>query len=766
MPEEERWILLGDPGTGKTTLLLYTAAQLARGALNDPTASIPIWVTLAPFGQQLERVPGYSLYEHIDSVGRSLLLSEFGREVQRVARKGKVIFLLDGLDEVLDHVREHLEDAIEVVLAIGTGNRVVITSRKVGFSGFLGYPLLEIAPLSLDDQRRIMLAICGKQKTQRLLAEISGRQELQDMASVPMMLTVLALVAREADHFSVDFFRRHSDLFRLASRILLEGRHRNRRGVAHPYHAELVLAHTSLVLHGNMDRARGDEVFDANDVEQAVATADQNWLTPWQGPRHFVEDVATTSNIIYPIDTLAQRYRYLHRTFREFLVALELSRWDSGRRREFVESVLDKQSYAEILVLLGGLVPDVDDYLTFLLSGPPDLALRSLKEVDSLDPKLAARVLQLRPMRLQARKQVFVELVRKLPSTDHLVDVLWAYLESAKETIPRVDLYFIQETLRNCNTPLADDLLGEMFKYLPSVPRDLFDYTDVMGEKLPYWSSVPEGKCVIGAAADDPEKPDWVATATEVYISSFDIGCVPVTNRVYEIFDPAHRRIRDFQDRVPPEDLDHHPVVRISWYEAEMFCHWAAQIFADVRLPTEFEWEKAASWTGERKLRFPWGDDWDPTFLNSWERGPNMTTRVGAYPQGVSPCGALDMAGNVWEWCLDWFRDDVEAYFTSLQSNPQDPIGPPSGVRRVDRGGGWYHDVGVPCTFLRAADDPADIFSHCGFRVVRSPVTQGRGSDLFGGQSTLKRIQIQEDEPTGVLEKIMALLSEHQKPES
>lgn len=762
VPEVEKWIVLGDPGTGKTTLLLREAAQLAKEALADSASPIPISITLAPYGRQLERETGYSLYEHIDSIGRGLLLREFGQEIQRLARKGKVIFLLDGLDEVADQVRDSLVDALNVAYFSGAGNRLVITSRKVGFASFLNYALLEVAALTVDDQRQILLAVCGEQKTQKLMAEMSGRQELRDMASVPMMLTVLALVARETEisgHYIDEYFRRHSDLFRLASKILLEGRHKRGRGVANPYKAELILANTSLVLHGNEDQVSGDEIFSARDIEKVVASVEQDLLAPWQGPSHFIEDVSTTSNILYPVDSLAQRYRYLHRTFREFFAALELSYWDPEKRRSFVEAVIEKQSWAEVLVLLGGLVSDVDDYLNFLLNGPPDLALRTLKEVDSLDPKMAAQVLQLRPMRLQARKRVFIELTRKLPLKEHLVDVLRAYLESTKEAIPRADVYFIQELLRESNIRIADDLLSELFNYLPPVPDDLFTTANIMGEDLPYWCAVPGGSCTIGAEANDPEKPDWVASSTEVFISDFEIGRVPITNMIYEVFDPAHREIRDFQGLIASDELDHHPVVSISWYEAEVFCHWAAQAFPGLRLPTEFEWEKAASWTGKEKLRFPWGNDFDPTYLNSWEKGPNHTTRVGTYPQGASPCGALDMAGNVWEWCLDWFTDDMNTYNNTSLQNGFDPIGSENGTRRIDRGGGWYHDVGRPYTFLRAADDPADIFSHCGFRVVRSQIMHTRGQDLSQESSNLESLPITQEEFLSMLERLKDLMS-------
>jgi len=443
---------------------------------------------------------------------------------------------------------------------------------------------------------------------------------------------------------------------------------------------------------------------------------------PWGNPRNFVKDISLNSNIIYPTDTLEQNFKYIHRTFREFFAALELSRWSKEKRKEFVASVFFKQGWSEVLVLLGGLVNDVNEYVGLLLNGPPDLALRSLKEIESLDASLAKKVLQLRSIRQQDRKKVFTQFVKKLKSKDTIVDVLWAYLKSSNKDIPRVDMYFIQEILTWCNIRIPDNLSLELFRYLPEVPNDLLKHCNCMGENFSFWCDVPKGNCLIGSPADDPDTKPWVSEITEIYISGFQISRILVTNLIYELFDPKHRKLRDFQKYLPLEELDYHPVIRVSWYEAEMFCRWLSQKNQGVRLPTEFEWEKAASWTGSEKLRFPWGNDWVPDYLNTWEKGPNHTTKVGIYPNGASPCGALDMAGNVWEWCFDWYNDNLEDYFNNIKKFKKDPIGPHYGKRKIDRGGGWYHDVGKPCTFLRAVDDPGDIFSHCGFRIVKSEV--------------------------------------------
>jgi formylglycine-generating enzyme required for sulfatase activity len=135
-----------------------------------------------------------------------------------------------------------------------------------------------------------------------------------------------------------------------------------------------------------------------------------------------------------------------------------------------------------------------------------------------------------------------------------------------------------------------------------------------------------------------------------VDVAAFAIAETPVTNALYALFQQAtgaHQPIS--WGGALPEHLRDHPAVDLSWQDATALCDWLSRLTGRrYRLPTEAEWEKAARGVDGRA--FPWGDQFDPARCNVKESGMGATTPVGAYPTGASPYGALDMAGNVWEW--------------------------------------------------------------------------------------------------------------------
>ena len=176
----------------------------------------------------------------------------------------------------------------------------------------------------------------------------------------------------------------------------------------------------------------------------------------------------------------------------------------------------------------------------------------------------------------------------------------------------------------------------------------------------------------------------------------------------------------------PRYKIPNQPVVGVCWYEVQAYAAWltnmmrAADILLPgsiVRLPSEAEWEKAARGTDSR--RWPWGNRWDMQRANTLEGRVYFPSPVGAYPRGASPYGALDMAGNVWKWCLDWY--DQQEYKNRQGSPVVDPTGPQSGEARVVRGGAWsYNRNDARCAY-RNGDVPDGFNYYIRFRLVCSP---------------------------------------------
>jgi len=192
------------------------------------------------------------------------------------------------------------------------------------------------------------------------------------------------------------------------------------------------------------------------------------------------------------------------------------------------------------------------------------------------------------------------------------------------------------------------------------------------------WIEIPAGWFKMGDNFNEGSSDE--RPVHSVYLDKYDISKYEVTFDQYDVF-------CDDTGRSKPSDSGwgrgDRPVINVTWDDAKDFCDWLSQKTGeDIHLPTEAQWEKAARGTDQR--RYPWGNGAPNCNKANYYGCKGKTMPVGSYPAGKSPYGVHDMAGNVWEWCQDWY--DYGYYSRSPSHNPQ---GPSSGSGRARRGGSW-----------------------------------------------------------------------------
>ncbi|MCX6580998.1 MAG: SUMF1/EgtB/PvdO family nonheme iron enzyme [Candidatus Aminicenantes bacterium] len=217
---------------------------------------------------------------------------------------------------------------------------------------------------------------------------------------------------------------------------------------------------------------------------------------------------------------------------------------------------------------------------------------------------------------------------------------------------------------------------------------------------------IPPGKFMMGADEGYvDEKP-----LQEVDLDDYWIGKYEVTFAQYDRYCEATGKNKPGDEGWGRENR---PVINVSWGDAAAYCRWLSQKTGlTFQLPTEAQWEKAGR--GSRGFRYPWGNDFDKNKCNSDASGLNKTVQVGSYPSGKSPYGCMDMAGNVWEWCADWY--DKDYYKNSPGKNPPGPL---AGYYRVLRGGSWHFQSAYLRCAARNYDNPRTYWNLNGFRVAR-----------------------------------------------
>jgi hypothetical protein len=276
-------------------------------------------------------------------------------------------------------------------------------------------------------------------------------------------------------------------------------------------------------------------------------------------------------------------------------------------------------------------------------------------------------------------------------------------------------------------SPEIRRLLAEIDKRATKPPRRLAigDRLAKLGDPRPGVGVRPDGLPDI-AWIEIPAGPLIFQNSERRELPAFWIAKYPVTNAQYQCFidDGGYEDGRWWRDLKRPEPAkpswpqSNRPRTDVDWYEAVAFCHWLTARLGlpedSIRLPTELEWAKAAR--GNQGRAYPWGAKYRSGFANVDEtgepkKGPwylKQTTAVGVYPHGRSPYGVEDLAGTVWEWCLNK-RDDLDAIAADN-----------SGAARALRGGSWLVRQTLTLTIFRGGSRPGDRGGGAGFRLLSS----------------------------------------------
>jgi len=260
---------------------------------------------------------------------------------------------------------------------------------------------------------------------------------------------------------------------------------------------------------------------------------------------------------------------------------------------------------------------------------------------------------------------------------------------------------------------------------------------------MPEMVEIPAGPFRMGSNDADRDARNDEKPQHEIDLPTYFIGRTPVTNAQWRRFvvqdgytnrdywtesgwewrEREKIRQPDYWDN-PKFNGDNQPVVGISWYEAVAYCRWLSDVTGQAfYLPSEAEWEKAAR--GPDGRIYPWGNDWQPGYCNSEELGLGRTAPVGSFPAGAGPYGALDMVGNIWEWCATkWgkkypYKLEQEWHVRYLDGTNN----------RVIRGSSWYNDrTRVRCASRYFIINPHNRDNNIGLRVAsRSPQRRSDG---------------------------------------
>lgn len=714
-------VILGDPGAGKTTFLWRAAHFMCRAVLDtdkealarlgQKTALFPVYLRLpdlhrhreacigregAPTTLHQERwLPHYLAAQDHDGK-QGLEEKFFGDRLEEGA-----FVLLDGLDEAPSEAdRKSLRRWIERAAGHWKASRFVITSRPASYKDEAVLDGFEQASIADLEDRAIgtflthwsrALFPTDEDQSKRHRAELgkamSGRPEIRRMARNPVMLTALAVVHWNEKRLP----EQRADLYESILRWLARSRE-SKKGRPSAERALALLQNLALAMH---DHARGRQV-----------QVRRHWAASILGNRFrevpkedrieaaegFLRQEESDSGIV--VGRGEHDLRFWHLTFQEYLTARALAARTEAEQGEVLLRHLYETEWRESVLLFAGvLMAQGEEKVDALFSAVLDNLGHQpgLPAAARCAGLLGSVVRDLSPLNYRAKD----------PRYDKTLDQALGIFDARRSRgLPIETAIQAAEAWGQAGDPrFAGDCGGN-------------------------WAEIPPGAFWMGSQKSNPKGRNYDPEAAgdespvhAVTLDAYRIGRYPVTVGEYAGFvaEEGYRSERYWKAGgfgrwdAPKEweqQLRHptRPAVGLSWFEAAAYAQWAGG-----RLPTEAEWERAAR--GQEGRIFPWGASPPAKDRLNFDDNVGAPTPVGVYPRGASPEGICDLAGNVLEWCQDWFGRCPDRDQTN-------PAGPPSGGSRSLRGGAWNVSAWYCRSSYRLRYQPVYRLFNIGFRMV------------------------------------------------
>lgn len=730
-------LILGGPGSGKTTLLQYFAVncldpeQRQEIGLDHPL--IPLFIPLrdiaGDFRPELPFIATVSawLHQHNRIVAPETLESWL--------RDPGCLVLLDGLDEVSDRTcRRQLCEWIDMAFHAYGPSRFMVTCRFTGYREVDGVALqapaahVEVRDFEPEQQRAFLrqwfLAVdretgaVGKtpspaeEESLRTDAERQANavmtylseeknRSLRELAGTPMLLQIMAIIWKERHNLSGS----RATLYDECMKYLLEYRdiHKKIEPLLNADQARRVLLPLALWLQRDK---RSDEAT-LEEVEWQIADPIFR-VKPLLKPREFLDNVRDRAGVLVGA-TGKDAYTFQHKTFREYLAAVALANFDDGAA-VLVKNFADDW-WKETLLFAAGLTSSEIGsrfFRQFLGDSHNDgptapLLLDALRETIEKPQSAIIAAIQNKSLTWQQRYNA-------LRCLQHL-----ELGEAAVARFPELIADLSAEEDRRL-TPLIAELLRSWGLELASPEMISSNLLVVPFEDRAEYLLIPGGRYTFSVTG----KP---VTVPDLYVAKY-----PVTNRRYELWlqtlteeqrKTCRSRYADDRRFNGPDQ----PVVGIRWSYAMGYCGWVTSEWRKIhvdrqqvwfRLPTEIEWEWAAG--GGTRL-YPWGDEEPDETRANYGKMVGQTTPVGSYPAGATPAGLMDMAGNVWEWCLNDYEDS-ELMPDNLADEQQQWLRGGSNAWKALRGGSCYDGSSLCRCAGRSGLWPYGYWSFIGVRVA------------------------------------------------